>query len=116
MHCSATLTALLQEGCCWFRIVVQTSLATQDDSTQHLSEIRSYEKYLECKVNAKWTYDHVKEEIICNKDRLIEWLINEKLIASSRKCRYWNEMMRIVVAKDRSDGYKWECRRQINEN
>ena len=31
---------------CW------TSLATQDDSTQHFSEIRSYEKYLECKVNA----------------------------------------------------------------
>ena len=32
------------------------SLATQDASTQHLSEIRSYEKYRECKVNAKWTY------------------------------------------------------------
>ena len=25
-----------------------------------------------------------------------------------------NEMIKIVVAKDRSDGYKWECRRQIN--
>ena len=93
---------------CW------TSLAMQDASTQHLSEIRSYEKYRVCKVNTKWTYDRVKEEIICNKDRLIEWLINEKLIASSRKCGYCNEMMKIVVAKDRSDGYKWECRRQIN--
>ena len=91
-----------------------TSLATQDASTQHLGEIRSYEKYRECKANAKWTYDRVKEEILCNKDRLIEWLINENLIASSRKCGYCNEMMKMVVTKDRSDGYKWECRRQIN--
>ena len=93
---------------CW------TSLAMQDASTQHLGEIRSYEKYRVCKVNAKWTYDRVKEEIICNKDRLVEWLINEKLIASSRKCGYCNEMMKIVVATHRSDGYKGECRRQIN--
>ena len=57
----------------------------------------------------------MKEEIICNKDRLIEWLINEQLTASSRKCGYCNEMMKIVVAKGKSDGYKWKCRRQINE-
>ena len=30
-----------------------TSLATQDASTQHLGEIRSYEKDRECKANAK---------------------------------------------------------------
>ena len=89
-------------------------LATQDASTQHVGERISNEKYRESKVKAKWTYDRVKEEILCNKDRLIEWLMNEKLIACSRKCGYCNEMMKMVVAKDRLDGVKWECGRQVN--
>ncbi len=89
-------------------------LGTQDAATQHVGEGKSYEKYRENKSNSKWTYDLLKEEMLCNKDRLIGWLMDEKLIAKSRKCGHCNEMMKLVIANDRSDGFKWECRRQIN--
>ena len=91
-----------------------TVLATQDAATQHVGEGKIYEKYWKNKANSKWTYDRLKEEILCNKDRLIGWLVDEKLIANSRKCGHCNEMMKLVNANDRSDGFKWECRRQIN--
>ena len=91
-----------------------TVLATQDAATQHVGEGKSYEKYRKNKANSKWTYDRLKEEILCNKDRLIGWLVDEKLIANSRKYGHCNEMMKLVIANDRSDGFKWECRRQIN--
>ena len=91
-----------------------TVLATQDAATQHVGEGKSYEKYRQNKQKSKWTYDRLKEEILCNKDRLIGWLVDEKLTANSRKCGHCNEMMKLVIANDRSDGFKWECRRQIN--
>lgn len=91
-----------------------TVLATQDAATQHVGEGKSYEKYRQNKQKSKWTYDRLKEEILCNKDRLIGWLVDEKLIANSRKCGHCNEMMKLVIANDRSDGFEWECRGQIN--
>ena len=60
------------------------------------------------------TYDCLKEEILSNNDRLIGWLVDEKLIANSRKCGHCDEMIKLVIANDRSDGFKSECRRQIN--
>lgn len=57
-----------------------TALRTKNAATQHLGEGKSYEKYRENKANSKWTYDRLKEEILCNKDRLIGWLMDEKLI------------------------------------
>ena len=56
-----------------------TVLGTQDAATQHLGEGKSYEKYRENKAKSKWTYDRLKEKILCNKDRLIGWLMDEKL-------------------------------------
>ena len=69
---------------------------------------------ISAKQTKEWNYDRLKEEILCNKDRLIGWLVDEKLIANSRKCGHCNEMMKLVIANDRSDGFKWECRGQIN--
>ena len=50
----------------------------------------------------KWTYDRLKDEVLCRKDITINWCMKEELIARERVCRH---------CSDRSDRYKWECRR-----
>ena len=40
--------------------------------------------------------------------------MGEKLIPSNRKGSYCGELMKLVIANDRSDGLKWECRKQAN--
>ena len=40
--------------------------------------------------------------------------MKEGLIARERVCGHCNERMKLVECTDRSDGYKWECRRQIS--
>ena len=89
-------------------------LGTQNAATQHVGKGKNYEKYRENKSNSMRTYDLLKEEILCNKDTLIGWFMDEKLIAKSKKCGHCNDMMKLVIANDRSDSFKWECRRQMN--
>ena len=61
---------------------------------------------------AKWTYDRLKDEVLCSKDNVIRWCMDEGLIACERVCGHCNKGMKLVVCGDRSDGHKWECRRQ----
>jgi hypothetical protein len=61
-----------------------------------------------------WTYNLLKEEILCNKDTQIGWFMDGKLIAKSKKCGHCNNMMKLVIPNERSDSFKWECRRQMN--
>ena len=58
----------------------------------------------------KWTYDRLNDEVLCRKDITINWCMKEELIARERVCGHCSEQMECT---DRSDRYKWECRRQI---
>ena len=60
----------------------------------------------------RWTYDRLKDEVLCSKLTCIQWCMNEELIARERVCGHCNNKMNLVECKDRPDGYKWECRRQ----
>ena len=58
------------------------------------------------------TYDDLVKDVLMTKELTIKWLMEEKLIASEQRCPRCDEEMTLVECKDRSDGYKWECRKQ----
>ena len=82
-------------------------------ATQCGEENGSYQR-TKSKANGPWTYDRLKDDVLVNKSRVICWLIERKLICSSRLCPQCDSQMRLVECSDRSDGCKWECRRQVN--
>lgn len=49
-----------------------------------------------------------------DKENLITWLMSEGLLAKDPICSVCEDQMKLVRCNDRSDGFKWECRRQIN--
>ena len=61
----------------------------------------------------KWRYDDLIV-VLNDKDRLIQWLMGEGLLAKSRLCSVCGSDMILVNCDDRSDGFKWECRRRID--
>ena len=40
--------------------------------------------------------------------------MTESLLGKSQLCPHYNKEMRLVTCKDRSDGFKWECRIQTS--
>ncbi|XP_028412951.1 uncharacterized protein LOC114535832 [Dendronephthya gigantea] len=62
--------------------------------------------------NGRWTYDRLKDEVLVSKRRVIDWLMERKLIAKIRLCPLCDGEMKLVDCSDRSDGCKCECRRQ----
>ena len=61
----------------------------------------------------KWRYDDLIV-LLNDKDRLIQWLMGEGLLAKSLLCSVCGDDMNLVNCADRSDAFKWECRRRIN--
>lgn len=61
----------------------------------------------------KWRYDDLIVRLH-DKDTLIEWLMEEGLLAKSQMCSVCEGEMQLVKCEDRSDGVKWECRRRID--
>ena len=59
------------------------------------------------------TYDELKDKYLWNKDNTLSWLKEEGLIAANRICNVCRSEMNWVECSDRSDGYIWECCRQI---
>lgn len=49
-----------------------------------------------------------------NKEMLIHWLMDEGLISNKHFCPMCGEEMNLRRCEDRSDGLKWECKRQEN--
>ena len=58
------------------------------------------------------TYDELLNNYLVNKDCLIEWLKEQNLIPSSKTCPNCDGPMTWTKTRDRSDGYKWQCRQQ----
>ena len=59
-------------------------------------------------------YDDLLLNYLWEKDYTLSWLKEEGLIASSRICGICGSDMKWVARDDRSNGYVWECRKQIN--
>ena len=63
--------------------------------------------------HSKWRYDDLIARLH-DKEVLIQWLMVEGLLAKARLCSVCGEDMKLVKCDDRSDGFRWECRRQVN--
>ena len=83
----------------------------EERATQCGSSLRgSYGRNCEHK---KWRYDDLVARMQ-DKEMLVDWLMAEGLIAGGRLCPLCNEKMTLTKCEDRSDGWKWGCRRQEN--
>ena len=58
------------------------------------------------------TSDELVNNYLVNKDCLIEWLKEQNLTASSKTCPNCGGPMTWTKTRDRSYGYKWQCRQQ----
>ena len=91
--------------------ILQTELSyfgLKDAESQCVGEKSSYGRSEKVK---RWTYDRIKNEILCSKYNSLHWFMKEGLIACERTCGHCHKPMKLVECEDRSDGYKWECRR-----
>ena len=48
------------------------------------------------------------------KENIITWLMTDHLLAKDMMCSMCKDQMKLLRCKEQSDGFKWECRRQIN--
>ncbi|XP_068757823.1 uncharacterized protein [Montipora capricornis] len=87
-----------------------TSFNTKDCGTQYTSGTGSYQRKTSATLH--WTYDELKDTVLCNREALIRWLMDEEVIASRRACPVCGENMGLVECTYRSDGYKWECKKR----
>ena len=69
--------------------------------------------YARKREHRQWRYDDLVRRMI-DKEVLMEWLIEEGLLAKSELCPQCNKEMKLVTCNDRSDGLKWECRIQTS--
>ena len=84
----------------------------KDQSTQCGSTQASYQRNE--KQENFTSYENLLRDYLWDREFTLSWLREEGLIASSRNCTMCGSEMNWVRRGDRSDGYIWECRRQIN--
>ena len=60
------------------------------------------------------SYENLLRNYLWDRDFILPWLKDERLIASSGICPTCGSEMNWVERGDRSDGYVWECTKQIN--
>ena len=65
------------------------------------------------KEHKQWTYDDLIGQML-DKDKFINWLMDKGLLKNIQICPRCNCEMNLVKCGDRSDGYRWECNRQMN--
>ena len=86
----------------------------KDQSTQLCGSTQaSYQRNYEKQGNVT-SYENLLRDYLWDREFTLSWLREEELIASSRNCTMCGSEMNWVRWGDRSDGYIWECRRQIN--
>ena len=86
------------------------STKTKENGTQCGRGRGSYARKRE---HRQWRYDDLVRRMI-DKEVLMEWLIEEGLLAKSKLCPQCNKEMKLATCNDRSDGLKWECRIQTS--
>ena len=60
----------------------------------------------------RWTYDDLMNDVLVSKETFWRWIFEKELIAKERNCPVCNEQMELVECNDRSDGFRWECRKR----
>lgn len=91
----------------WVSSFQLKSVGTQCGEEKH----RSYSRDEKLK---QWTYDRLRDEVLRSKEEIMQWCMDEGLIAKSRLCCQCDQPMKLVKCEDRSDKYKWECRKTVN--
>ena len=61
----------------------------------------------------KWRHD-VLVARMQDKEMLVHWLMEEGVIAKDRSCPMCAREISLTRCEDRSDGLKWECRKQVD--
>lgn len=84
----------------------------KDQSTQCGSTQASYQRNE--KQENFTSYENLLRDYLWDREFTLSWLREEGLIASSRNCTMCGSEMNWVRRGDRSNGYIWECSRQIN--
>ena len=82
----------------------------QERGTQCGSTAGSYGRH---NIHKKWRFEDLLMRMF-DKERLMEWMMDEGLLVKNQLCGKCRGEMNLVKCEDRSDGYKWECRKQIN--
>ena len=82
----------------------------QERGTQCGSTAGSYGRH---NIHKKWRFEDLLMRMF-DKERLMEWMMDEGLLVKKQLCGKCRGEMNLVKCEDRSDGYKWECRKQIN--
>lgn len=76
-----------------------TGLNTKDCGTQHTSGTGSYQQ--KTIASLRWTYVVLKDTVLlCNRETLGRWLMDEELIAAKRACPICVENVGLVECTD----------------
>lgn len=59
------------------------------------------------------TFEDLLRNYLWDKEYVLSWLKEEGLIASMRRCGVCQSEMKWTECNDQSDGFVWECRKQI---
>ena len=92
-----------------------------EKSVQTIPEASKEERSTQCEVSfgsygsnkrhAVWRYEDLMIRML-DKEMLIAWLMSEGMLTNVRLCPLCSEEMNLVRCTDRSDGFRWECRKQ----
>ena len=92
---------------------VQTECSTADLKDQSTQCGSTKASYLRNEKKENFTnYENLLQNYLWDKDFTLSWLKDEGLIAPSRICTICGLEMKL--SGDRSDGYVWACRKQVN--
>ena len=72
-----------------------------------------YVKVVMDRVHQRWRYNDLMLKLQ-DKENVMKWLMTERLLAKDLMCSVCEDQMKLVRCNDRSDEFKWEYRRQIN--
>ena len=91
----------------------QTALQTSKEERATQCGMSFTGSYGRNREHSKWRYDDLVARMQ-DKEMLVHWLMNEGLMVKERSCPMCAGEMSLTRCEDRSDGLKWECRRQVN--
>ena len=98
--------------------VKKTNIGTQTPSVAEKCDKESQcglcqGSYGRDRFHQRWRYHDLMLKLQ-DKENVIKWLMTERLLAKDLMCSVCEDQMKLVRCNDRSDEFKWDCRRQIN--